>query len=158
MMRSDMITEDKPRATMRDFKKWLYCACAAGPLLIACGSDGTNITCGKGTRQKGSTCVATEQPVTEADAGNGSGGDGGSGPGSGGASGAGTGGSPAAGGAGPGDAGVVKDVIDFAGVTSAAPGAATPAEVKGTKTPAPDSIRLSWRPATYPGYPLASLK
>jgi len=129
--------------------------CAAGVWLAGCGSDGSNITCGKGTEQKGSTCVATAPIVDEPD-----GSTGGSPDETGGSGGAGGGAGTAAGGTagGPIDSGVTEDVIEFKGVASAAPGAATPAEVEGEDPPDPDSIRLSWSQATYPTHPFASMR
>jgi hypothetical protein len=123
--------------------------------LTACGSSGNDITCGKGTEQKGSTCIV--KLSIETDAGPGSGGaEGGLGSGGSPGSGGSSGGSTATGGSGGemGDAGPV-DAIVFDGATSAAPGASTPA---GSKPPAADSIRLAWEPAAYPTHPLASLK
>jgi hypothetical protein len=38
---------------------------AASAWLAGCGSDGNNVTCGKGTKQKGSTCIAEERIVDE---------------------------------------------------------------------------------------------
>src|SRR5512143_2981775 len=137
MMRSDMTTDDQSRSTARVLEKWIHggAFCAAAALLLACGSDGNGngITCGKGTEQKGKTCIPSA-PDMEPDAGTGGtegdGGSGGSAPQSGGASGGGAGGAPAAGGAGPVDSGVIKDAIEFAGVTSAAPGNAESLEAK----------------------------
>src|SRR5262245_5924821 len=111
--------------------------CAATVWLAGCGSDGNNITCGKGTKQKGSTCVAETPIVDETDAGSG-GSDGTGGKANGGAGGA-AGASSMGGNAGtaPADSGVTEDVIVFKGVTSAAPGASTPA---GKDPPDPDSL------------------
>jgi hypothetical protein len=134
--------------------------CAAAALLSACGSSGSDLSCGKGTEQKGSTCVA-KQPIVEADAsaGGGGGSDAGGGAGGSSAGGVGTGGNTATGGnAGDDGGGAPKDVIEFDGVTSAAPGAQTPEVVKGAKKPPADSVRLAWAPAKYPAYPLATLR
>ena len=132
--------------------------CAATIWLAGCGSDGNNITCGKGTRQKGNSCVAETPIIEQPDAGSGgSDGTGGSSNG-----GAGTGGAAGSMGGSAGTAqvdsgGVTEDVIVFEGVTSAAPGSSTPAEVKGEDPPDPDSIRLSWAAAEYPTHPFANI-
>ena len=41
----------------------------AATVLSGCGSDGNNVTCGKGTVQKGDTCVVKTQPKPETDSG-----------------------------------------------------------------------------------------
>ncbi|HEX4338164.1 MAG TPA: fibronectin type III domain-containing protein [Polyangiaceae bacterium] len=134
--------------------------CATTLVLVACGSDGNSITCGKGTVEKGSTCVVKPAPA-ETDAGSGGTTDSGFGAGgtsSGGTSNggsAGTGATASGGTAGePADSGPA-DVIDFKGAAAAAPGASTPA---GSKPPDADSVRLAWEPATYITHPLATLK
>jgi hypothetical protein len=140
-----------------------FTGCAALLLLAGCGSDGggNNVTCGKGTVQKGTTCIV-KTPVIEADAAaGGEGGDGGRG-GTGGTGGRSNGGSGNGGAAptdaGAGDSAAPKDVIEFAGITSAAPGSQTPIVAKGEKPPGPDSVRVTWSLAAYPTHPLATLR
>jgi hypothetical protein len=135
--------------------------CIAAALLSGCGSDGNNITCGKGTVEKNGTCIVKTEPSTKTDAGAGgapvtdagAGGMGNMTGGDGGAAGMETGGMAGSMTMG-GDAGP-PDVIVFKGLGSAAPGEQTPA---GSKPPAADAIRLAWEAATYPTHPLASLK
>src|SRR5882672_6160672 len=105
--------------------------CAAGIWLAGCGSNGNSITCGKGTTQKGNTCIAEAPIVDEPDASAGGSPDtGGSGNGGGGAGTVGgAGGSMGGtGGDGPVDSGTTEDVLGFKGMAPAGPGAATPAE------------------------------
>jgi hypothetical protein len=130
--------------------------CAATIWLAGCGSDGNNVTCGKGTKQKGNTCVAETPIVDGPDASSGgSDGSGGSGnSGAGGGAGASMGGSA---GSAPIDSGVTEDVLVFKGVASAASGSSTPAEVAGEDPPDPDSIRLTWAAAEYPTHPFAHI-
>ncbi|HVW29513.1 MAG TPA: fibronectin type III domain-containing protein [Polyangiaceae bacterium] len=138
----------------------------AATVLSGCGSDGNNVTCGKGTVQKGDTCVAKSEPTPQADASAGGGpttdaGAGGAANTGGTDGGAGT--TTATGGA-TGTGGTTSEVVDsgppdvivFKGVLSAAPGESTPAS--SGKPPAADSIRLAWELATYPTHPLAALK
>jgi hypothetical protein len=136
--------------------------CIAAAMLSGCGSDGNNVTCGKGTVQKGDTCIVKSEPVKATDSGAGGApvvtdASAGGAPDN-------TGGTTGVAGMDAGSAGGTMamidagppDVIVFKGLTSAAPGEQTPAS--SGKPPAADAIRLAWQLATYPTHPLASLK
>lgn len=130
-------------------------AFASTVILSACGGD--DLSCGSGTKKKGSKCVA-ENGVGEQDGGSGgSTGDGSAGSGG---STSDTGGSTSSGGAGggtstggttatdAGDSGGPVDTLDFAGATAAAP-----ASQPGSGTP--DSVLVTWNAASYPTHPEA---
>ncbi len=164
-LRAKMTIDISRRPRLR-VKKTLFggvALCATSVALPACGSDANNVTCGKGTEQKGSTCLV-KPPASVPDAGQGGSGGGGGGDAGLGAGGSGgmdttSGGSAGvgAGGAAGADSGP-PDAIVFGGVLSVAPGAGTPAVATGDKAPPADSLRLAWQSAEYPTHPLAALK
>jgi hypothetical protein len=123
----------------------LSAAAVAGLTLAACdsGGGGSNLSCGKGTEQKGDQCIVapvTVGPKTDAgpipDA---------SAPV----------GKPDA--APPADAATpTADKISFGGITSASPANQTP-PAGSTGTATANAIRLTWSPASFPAYPAASI-
>lgn len=124
----------------------LSAAAVAGLTLAACdsGGGGSNLTCGKGTEQKGDQCIVT--PVTvgpKTDAG------------------------PIPDASAPAgkpdaappvvDSGTpIADRISFGGITSASPANQTP-PAGSTGTATANAIRLTWSQASYPAYPAASI-
>jgi hypothetical protein len=121
---------------------------AGGCVTSACGND---LSCGEGTVQKGGKCVVKQTVVADAGTGGASndGGGGGAGAGVGGAGGT-TSGGGAAGTGAPPDSGP-PDTILFDGITAAAP--ADGPGVGGS----PDSILVTWQPASYPTHPKATI-
>jgi hypothetical protein len=122
----------------------------AGSLVQGCGSS-DELSCGKGTEKKGKECVASsslssaggvEGGVPDATAPNGTGGQ------------SDRGGSGGAGGEETGDSGSTTEKITFSGITAAAAANRTPANDANAT---PDSIRLTWKPASYPLRPLATI-
>src|SRR5262245_16285896 len=93
-------------------------ACAGARFPLRCGEDGNNVSCGKGTKLKGSTCVADQPIVDEPDASSAGGSPGAGGSGNAGSSG--KAGMTGSSGAGQVDSGTTKDVLNFKGATSAA--------------------------------------
>lgn len=130
-------------------------SCLGAALVLSACGGGSDLACGKGTVQSGDQCVAKAAVNKKPDGGTDAGADGNtdsSVPDAGGGGGAGGGGSRDAG----VDAGA-PDEITFGGITSASPASSTPAKVVDGGATAPDSIRVTWNPATYAKDPAATI-